>query len=254
MRSYDFLAVDRAEGIVTVALARPDKMNALNRPMWTELFDVLREVADHAGDRCLVLTGLGPNFSSGIDLDDPPELTKVDIIRDLVLALHELPTPTVAKVRGVAVGAAMNLVLACDLVVAAADARFSEIFIRRGLTPDCGGTWILPRLIGLRKAKELALLAPWVSGADAATMGLINRAVDDADVDGVVDEWAHALADGPLTATQATKRLLNHSSTSALREALEEEARAQVENATSPDFQEALAAFQERREPVFRRA
>ena len=153
--------------------------------MWNELLATFREIAlDSSADRVVVLTGAGGDFCSGADLsgggaDDPErhQLTTMRHIGDVALALHRLPQPTIAKVRGVAVGAGLNMALGCDLVVASTNARFSEIFARRGLSIDFGGSWVLPRRVGLHRAKELALLADIIDATEAERIGLVNRVV-----------------------------------------------------------------------------
>jgi len=167
------LLVDRSpEGIVTVTLHRPAKKNAIDGPMWDELMAVFREVAESADDRVLVLTGSGGAFCAGADLSPVPgdphhQLDKMHHFGWVGLALHEIPKPTIAKVNGVAVGAGLNLALGCDLIVAGESARFSEIFVKRGLAIDLGGSWLLPRLVGLHKAKELALLGDMLDAKEA---------------------------------------------------------------------------------------
>ena len=169
------------------------------------------------------------------------------LVNDTAMALARLPQPVIAKVRGVAVGAGMNMALLCDLVVAAESARFSEIFARRGLTIDFGGSWALPRRVGLHRAKELALFADIIGADVAAELGLVNRVVPDAELDTVVGEWAARLADGPPIALAQTKRLLNEGLGSTLEEALEAEAAAQTINFGTADTAEAMRAFVEKR-------
>jgi enoyl-CoA hydratase/carnithine racemase len=149
------------------------------------------------------------------------------------------------------VGAGCNLALGCDLVVASSTARFSEIFARRGLSLDFGGSWLLPRRIGMHRAKELALLAEIISANDALEMGLINRVLPDGEVDAFVDNWARKLAAGPPIALAQTKRLLNNSLNVTLEEALDDEAAAQTINFATSDTAEAMRAFIEKREPKF---
>jgi 2-(1,2-epoxy-1,2-dihydrophenyl)acetyl-CoA isomerase len=167
-------------------------------------------------------------------------------------ALHALPQPVIAKVVGVAAGAGANLALGCDLIVASDDARFSEIFARRGLSIDFGGSWLLPRLIGLHKAKELAFFADIISAAEAAEIGIVNRVVPRDEIDAFVDGWAARLAAGPPLALSSTKRLLNASFSMTMEQAVEAEAVAQTVNIAADDGVEALAAFIEKRDPTFR--
>lgn len=241
---------------MTVTLNRPDKRNAANAAMWAELLATFREVGSRAQDRVVVLTGAGGAFCSGADLTDreAPEqhpLARMRHIADVALALHRLPQPTLAKVTGVAAGAGANLALGCDLVLASREARFSEIFSRRGLSVDFGASWLLPRLVGLHRAKELAFLADIISAEEAAGMGLVNRVVPAAELDDLVDSWARRLAAGPPLALSMTKTLLNNSGAVSLDQALEDEARCQAVNFATSDTAEAMAAFIEKRDPRF---
>ena len=165
--------VERApNGVVTLTLNRPEKKNAMNAAMFNELLAVFREVNDATADRVLVITGAGDAFCSGADLgarggDPRHPLQRLHWVADIALALHRIPKPVIAKVNGVAAGAGLNLALGCDLIVASEQARFSEIFARRGLTVDFGGSWILPRLVGMHRAKELAFFADIISAKEA---------------------------------------------------------------------------------------
>lgn len=251
------LLVERTEsGIVTVTLNRPEKKNAISMQMWAELREIFHEVAESTTDRVMVLTGAGDAFCAGADLTsdghaDWHQLDRMQYYGSVGLALHEIPKPVIAKVGGVAVGAGLNLALGCDLIVAGQSARFSEIFARRGLALDLGGSWLLPRLVGLHKAKELALLAEMLSAEEAERIGIVNRVVPDAELDGFVDDWATRLAEGPPLALQLTKRMLTGAFNSSLSEALHVEAMAQSVTSTSKDTREAMRAFFEKRTPVF---
>ena len=173
-------------------------------------------------------------------------------VGDVALALHRLPQPTIAKVRGVAVGAGCNLALGCDLVVAGDTARFSEIFAKRGLSVDFGGSWLLPRRVGLHRAKELAFFADIIDATEAERIGLVNRVVPDAALDGFVADWATRLAVGPPIAVAMTKRLLDNAMNVTLEEALDDEGMAQTVNFGTNDTPEAILAFVEKRQPRFR--
>ena len=258
----DTIDVARNEGIVTITLNRPERKNAVNGRMWEELFATLKDIAKNPEDRCVVLTGAGGDFCSGADLSgggaiesDGPrrhQLSTMRDVRDVILALYHLPQPTIAKVRGVAVGVGCNFALTCDLVVASDNARFSEIFAKRGLSVDGGGSWSLPRRVGLHKAKELVLFADIISAAEADRIGLVNRVVPDAELDEFVGGWARRLADGPPIALAQSKRLLNNSAHVTLETALEDEGAAQTINFTTKDTPEAIAAWLEKRSPVFK--
>ena len=255
------LLVDRADGIVTVTLNRPRRKNAVPSDMWDELAETFREIAVRRDDRVVVVTGAEGDFCSGADLagdgGEPPEhldrhqLSAMRRVGAACVAIAEMPKPTIAKVSGVAVGAGLNLALACDLVVADRTARFAEIFAKRGLSIDFGGSWFLPRRIGLHRAKELALFADLIDAEEADRIGLVNRVVDDDQLDSFVADWAARLAAGPPIALAQTKRLLNESFETTLQRSLENEGSAQTVNFGTSDTAEAVRAFVEKRTPVF---
>jgi len=265
--AMETLQVFRENSVVTVTINQLEKKNAINSAMWDGLAEIFREIASRADDRVVVVTGAGNDFCSGADLsgrggnaaagasagaqNQVHHLAAMRRVNDACIALQRLPQPTIAKVRGVAVGAGCNLALGCDLVVASSTARFSEIFARRGLSLDFGGSWLLPRRIGMHRAKELALLAEIIGANDALEMGLINRVLPDGEVDAFVDNWARKLAAGPPIALAQTKRLLNNSLNVTLEEALDDEAAAQTINFATSDTAEAMRAFIEKREPKF---
>jgi 2-(1,2-epoxy-1,2-dihydrophenyl)acetyl-CoA isomerase len=258
------LIVERADGVVTVTLNRPEKKNAINGPMWRELVDVFDEVADTPTDRVLVITGAGDGFCSGADLapGDNPDLAAQDggigstfrqmrVVGRAALRLHQLPQPSIAAVNGVAAGAGLNLALGCDLIVASERARFSEIFSKRGLNVDFGGSWVLPRLVGLHKAKELVFFADIIDADEAERIGIVNRVVPPEQLDKVVGEYAARLATLPPIQLAVSKRLLNQSFSVSMAEALEFEDAAQTMNFASKDTAEAMVAFLQKREPKF---
>lgn len=249
------LVTASADGVATITLSNPARKNAMSIAGWAALRDALREVA--AGqDRVLVLTGAGADFCSGADLSAGGSgrhpLLDMRLVGETCLALYDLPIPTIARVDGVAVGAGMNMALACDFVIATVRARFSQIFVKRGLSPDFGGSWILPRLIGLHRAKQLVLLGDLIDASAADRMGLIYQVVLADGLDEAVGELADRLKSGPALAVSLSKRLLNDSFQTSIERALDDEGRAQAINLTSADVVEALAAFQEKRAPVFR--
>ena len=252
------IEVGRAEGVVTITLNRPERKNAIIDTTWHELIATFREVALNKDDRVVVLTGAGGDFCSGADLSPgaggASESTGLDGMRlagEACLALHRLPKPTIAKVPGVAVGIGCNLALGCDLVVAAERARFSEIFVRRGLAIDGGGSWLLPRLIGLHKAKELAFFGDVISASDAERIGIVNRVVADDELDKFVGEWADRLANLPPIQLSAIKSQLNNSMMVTMDKALDDEAWAQSVNLKTDDFKEAVRAFLQKDTPKF---
>jgi 2-(1,2-epoxy-1,2-dihydrophenyl)acetyl-CoA isomerase len=206
-----------------------------------------------------VITGAGGEFCSGADLSarsasgkQVHQLAAMRHVNDAALSLHRMPQPTIAKVRGVAVGAGCNMALGCDLVVASETARFSEIFAKRGLSLDFGGSWLLPRRVGIHRAKELALFGDIISAADAKEMGLVNRVLPDGELDAFVDGWAKRLAAGPPIALALTKRMLNNAMNVTMEEALDDEGAAQTVNFGTKDTLEAMEAFMQKREPKFK--
>lgn len=252
---YETLLVERDDGVVTVTLNRPEKKNAMNDAMWRELAAEFRTIATSATDRVVVVTGAGGAFCSGADLGgmgtDRHRWYHMGLVHDAAMAAHRIPQPVIAKVDGVAVGAGMNLALGCDLVVASEEARFSEIFAKRSLSIDYGGSWLLPRLVGMHKAKELALFADMLSAKEAADLGLVNRVVPVAELDAFVDGWARTLAAGPPIALAQTKRLLNTGVAATLQQALDDEGWAQTVNFSTRDTAEAMEAFVAKRAPSF---
>ncbi len=251
------IEVSRSEGVATVTMNRSAKKNAVNSAMWDELLAAFREVNDNPDDRVLVLTGAGGEFCSGADLTDDTRtglgsLASMRRVADVILTLHRIAKPTIAKVPGVAAGVGCNLALGCDLIVAGESARFSEIFAKRGLSLDGGGSWLLPRLIGLHKAKELAFFAEVISSDEAERLGLVNHVVPDADLDKFVDEWAARLTQLPPIALSMTKTMLNNALMTSMDQALEDEARSQSLNLGTQDTAEAMRAFVTKTTPTFK--
>ncbi|MEO6318933.1 MAG: enoyl-CoA hydratase [Acidimicrobiales bacterium] len=253
------LQVERADGVVTVTFDRPHKKNAVNAVMWDELEAAAASIARSTADRCVVLTGAGGDFCSGADLwagdhdgsRPPHQLVAMRRVNAVVQAFHDLPQPTIAKVDGVAAGVGLGLALGCDLVVASDRARFSAIFAKRGLSLDGATSWLLPRIVGLHRAKELALFGDIVPADEALRLGLLNRVVPVAELDVVVGEWAARLAAGPPIALAMTKRMLNRSFEQSFEQALDDEARSQTVNLGTRDTAEAIGAFVDRRPPMF---
>jgi 2-(1,2-epoxy-1,2-dihydrophenyl)acetyl-CoA isomerase len=257
------IRVERKDGLVTITLDRPAKKNAINAAMWVELDRALAEVAGDPSDRALILTGAGGNFSAGADLSGNPSgrgltggplqpiVQEMRIVGDIVLRLQRMPKPSLAKIDGVCVGVALGLALACDLLLASDRARFSEIFAKRGLALDGGNSWLLPRRVGLHKAKQLTFFADVIDARQAESIGLVNEVVPAGELDAVADDWGRRLASGPTLALGLSKRLLDASSSVTLAQALEDEARCQHITHASKDVREGIAAFLERREPRF---
>jgi enoyl-CoA hydratase/carnithine racemase len=259
----DAIVVERREGLVTITLNRPEKKNALNAESWIELDRAIADMTLDPDDRALLLTGAGGNFSAGADLSGgqsgkgltgralQPIVQEMRVVGEIILRLQRMPKPTLAVVDGAAVGVGLGLALACDLVLASDRARFSEIFAKRGLALDGGNSWLLPRRIGLHKAKELAFFADVIDAKEAESIGLVNKVVPAAELDAVAGEWGRRLAAGPTLALGLSKRLLDASSSVTLTQAMEDEARCQHITYTSKDMREGIAAYRERREPRF---
>ena len=247
------LCTDR-NGVRTLTLNRPQRKNAINRDLWIALADALTAAGKDPDVRAVVITGAGGAFCSGADIstpDDSHPVHKLQRLTDVALALHELPKPTIAKVTGVAVGAGWNLALGCDLVAATPESTFSQIFSKRGLSVDLGGSWLLPKIVGLQQAKRLALLAETIDAAEAQALNLVTWVVSATEIDDFVTDIADRLAAGPTIALGQTKALLNEGADRTMRDALANEARAQGVNFATDDAREAYAAFAERREPSF---
>jgi len=242
------------EGVATIELSNPGRKNAITIPMWGELAALFRWFSGTDEVRAVVVTGEGDDFCSGADLSaggDAHWLAYMRYVNEAARALHEVPQPTIARVDGVAVGAGFSLALGCDLIVASERARFSEIFAKRGLSLDFGSSWLLPRRVGLHKAKELSLLAPIIDAAEAERIGLVNRVVPVEDLDQAVAEWAAELVFGPPIALAQTKGLLDRAGTSTFEESLAAEAAAQTVNFSTDDTREAIVAFVQKRRPNF---
>jgi 2-(1,2-epoxy-1,2-dihydrophenyl)acetyl-CoA isomerase len=248
-----------ADGVATVTLNRPEARNALDLRMRRELEAALEALAGDGAIRVLVLRGAGEHFCAGGDVKlmraNPMTATegqaRVEAINRALLALARFRTPTIAMVDGVAVGAGCNLALACDLVVASDRARFGEMFARLGLVPDAGGTWLLPRRVGLARAKELVFTADVIDAREAERIGLVNRVVPAAELEREAYALARRIADGPPRTLAAAKTLLDRAGGLDLESALHWEALTQGMMIASADHREGLAAFFERRPPRF---
>ncbi|MCP4244027.1 MAG: enoyl-CoA hydratase-related protein [Myxococcota bacterium] len=263
----DELLVDRAEGVVTITLNRPERRNACTISMFRRLRELIVEIEERPDDRVLLLRGAGGVFCSGGELsadehggDNTPRGSlsahSLGLIRDAgggaALALHRLPKPTIAMVEGIAAGAGANLAFGCDLVYAEENARFCEIFIRRALSIDCGGTWLLPRIVGLQKAKELAFFGEWLEAPEAERLGLVTRTFAQGDFETGVRERAEKLAAQAPVALSLTKQALNDSHHTSFSQALDLEAAAQALCTSTEDFAEGMSAFFEKRAPQFK--
>jgi 2-(1,2-epoxy-1,2-dihydrophenyl)acetyl-CoA isomerase len=251
-------------GVAWVTLNRPDSLNALTPDNRSRLADLFAGFAEADDVRAIVLTGTGRGFCAGADLknsratsgDRPMGPEVAASVRhgahDLVLAMMNCPKPIVGAINGVAAGVGVQLALACDLLIAADDARFVQVFARRGLIPDGGAVFLLPRLIGLAKAKELLFLGDDVHAPEALALGLVNRVVPGDELLDAARALAHRLASGPTFAIGLTKTLVHRSLDVDFATSLTLEAHMQATNSGTDDVREGLMSFVERRRPEFR--
>jgi 2-(1,2-epoxy-1,2-dihydrophenyl)acetyl-CoA isomerase len=258
---FESINVDVADGVATVTLNRPERLNSFTVAMHGELRLALHSIASDSSIRCLVLTGAGRGFCAGQDLSDravSPDAEGVDLgesiekfYKPLLLRLRSMPMPTIAAVNGVAAGAGANIPFSCDLVFAAKSANFIQSFAKLGLVPDCGGTWWLPRLVGPARAMGLALLGDKLSAAQAADWGLIWRCVDDDQLIPIVSTVARQLAAGPTRGFVRTRQAIDAAMLSRLEIALDLERDYQRELGRSADYREGVSAFIEKRAARF---
>ena len=255
--------LDVTEGVATITLDRPDSMNSLDVATKEALLETVRAVADDPAARCVVLTGTGRVFCVGQDLKEHVDLLHSDggseqlfstvdqHYNPIVTTLAGMAKPVIAAVNGVAAGAGANLALACDIVIAARSASFIQAFSKIGLIPDCGGTWLLPRLVGRGKAIGLAMTGDKLSAEAAERMGLIWAVVDDAALNEQTMALAARLAAMPTKALAATRRTIDEAIMVDYASALSLEARVQNDMGAQADFREGVAAFLQKRAPRF---
>lgn len=260
--SYETIQFEMRDAVGAITLNRPETLNALTLTMGKE-FQAAVGDARQQGARAIVLTGAGRAFCAGGDLREMQKFAAQEgrleaffdeplkLLHDCVLLVRRTPLPFIAAVNGAASGAGFNLALACDLVLAAESARFNQAFIKIGLTPDCGGTFILPRLIGFRRATELLMTGDVVSAGRAAEMGMINAVVADAELMGQAFATAQKLAVAPTAAIGRIKELLEASAANDYGAQLDLEREIQLQSGQTKDFKEGVAAFIEKRPPRF---
>ncbi|MEU9609446.1 enoyl-CoA hydratase-related protein [Streptomyces sp. NPDC048057] len=251
------------DGVSWITLNRPAAMNAIT---WEQRERITALLADASADpqvRAVVITAVGKGFCAGADLRGASggaagERVVGDVARMIrsgaqrfVAAVLDCEKPVIAAVNGTAAGLGAHLALACDLVLASEDARFIEVFVRRGLVPDGGGAYLLPRLVGPQRAKELMFFGDALSATEAERIGLVNRVVPAGELEGVAREWAERLARGPTRAIALTKQLVNASLESDRATAFAAEATAQELNMGTRDAQEGVASFVARRTPEY---
>lgn len=261
--TFETVIYDFKDTVATVTMNRPDALNALSVGLTSDLAAAFRQaIADNA--RAVILTANGRAFCSGGDLREMKTLWEregrieafleepLGVLHDVIRLIRETPIPFVAAVNGVCAGAGVNFALACDIVIASEDASFREAFVRIGLSPDCGGTFFLPRAVGEKIAAELLMTGDSVSAERAAAIGMINRTVPAADLQAEAAEMARKLAAGPTAAIGRIKQMLNASSSNDLSSQLSLEHRCQIESGRGADFKEGVTAFFDKRPPIFR--
>jgi 2-(1,2-epoxy-1,2-dihydrophenyl)acetyl-CoA isomerase len=259
---YRHIRVDVRDAVQFITLNRPDVLNSFNLTMARELHDALTVAAADDAIRVVLLTGEGRGFCAGQDLaavpleEGAPPLDLGETVRaqynPIIRAIRRLEKPVVCAVNGVAAGAGANIAFACDLVIASTDATFIQSFIRIGLVPDSGGTFLLPRLVGLARASGLALLGDKLTASDAREWGLIWETCEPAALQGRATEVALKLATQPTRGFGLTKQALNASLVNDLDSQLDLEADLQAAAGRTEDFLEGVAAFRARRPPVFK--
>ena len=264
MHDFKFITYSLQDGVATLTLNRPDKLNSLMGAMMLEMFSALGMAAQDKAVRAVVLTGAGRAFCAGQDLSDPSMSSKPgsDVPADigavvetfyspLVRRLRAMPKPVVCAVNGVAAGAGANIALACDIVIAVQTASFIQPFCKLGLVPDAGGTWLLPQLVGRARAVGLALLGDKLSADQAQEWGLIWKCVAVAEFEAEVSRLARTLAAGPTLGYVRTREAIDVAATSTLDSQLDMERDMQRELGNSQDYAEGVEAFIAKRPPVF---
>ena len=253
---YDTITATITDNVGVITMNRPEMMNALNRQMRAELTHALRDVAQKA--RVMVLTGTGRAFCSGQDLGDGGNAAQIDLERTLreeyepmLRAIYDAPVPVIAAVNGAAAGAGANLALAADVVIAQDDAVFIQAFSRIGLIPDAGGTFFLPRQVGLARAMGAMLFAERVTAKQAADWGMIWESLPADQFEAGWQARARALADGPTLALGHIRKALRAGLSNTLGEQLALEAKLQAQAGKTRDFQEGVLAFLEKRPATF---
>ena len=264
MHDYQYIEYKVGNGVATLTLNRPDKLNSLMGAMMLEIFSALGDAGQDDSVRAVVLTGAGRAFCAGQDLADPAMSPKPgsstpadvgDVVdtfySPLVRRLRSMPKPVLCAVNGVAAGAGANIALACDIVIAVQTASFIQPFCKLGLVPDAGGTWLLPQLVGRARAMGLALLGDKLGAEQAAQWGLIWKCVAASEFESEVAAVARTLAAGPTLGYVRTREAIDQAATNTLDSQLDIEAVMQRELGNSQDYPEGVRAFIAKRPPVF---
>ncbi len=260
---YTTIVYEKTESVLTITLNRPEKLNALTPTMLHELADAFNHADEDTNVRAVVLTGAGRGFCSGADLGAAMEQAMAtgsvnfgenlrSIYNPVILAMRSLPKPIIGAVNGAAAGAGMSLALACDFRVAAESASFVQAFVKIGLVPDSGATWLLPRLIGMGRALDLMMTGRKVSAAEALTMGMVNQVTPDTEFGLTVREVAEAFANAPTKAIGYIKQAVDYAMDNPLEAALNKEAELQDLAGKTADHTEGVGAFLQKRPAVFK--
>lgn len=260
--NQETVTVEILDQVTVITLNRPDSLNALTVSMGSELKAAI-STSYEQHSRAIVLTGAGRAFCAGGDLREMQQMAEqqgrveaffdepLRLINECVLSIRQTPLPIIAAVNGIAAGGGCNLALACDLVFAAESARFNQAFIKVGLSPDCGGTFMLPRLVGWKRATELMMTGEIITAARALEIGMINRVTPDGELMNETLALAQKLAESPTAAIGNIKKLLEASATNDFSHQLDLEREAQIESGRTKDFIEGVSAFIGKRAPKF---
>lgn len=261
--SYETIKFEVRDGNIGVlTFNRPDALNALSVKL-AEEFPLALNEAEESGARVLIITGEGRAFCAGGDLREMKQIAQQEgrieaffeeplrLLHESVIQMRELQMPVIASVNGVCAGAGTNFALACDIVIAAESASFNQGFVKIGLTPDCGGTYILPRLVGPKIAAELLMTGNTITAKRAAEIGMINRVVPDEELMNETMTFAKMLAAGPTAALSRIRNLIDQSFINDFKTQLNLEHQSQIQSAKSTDFKEGVTAFFEKRPPNF---
>jgi len=258
--TYKCLLFELKDGVATLTLNRPERLNALGDTLRDDLHDAILKCSDNPDVRVIVITGAGKGFCSGGDVKamneakegrrERPLGEKIAPNRDLtLLAMRDAPQPIIAAINGAAAGAGMNLALGCDIRIASTAAKFSQAFVKRGLHPDWGGTYFLPRVVGMAKAAELIFTGELIDAQEALRLGIVSQVVAPEELLSTANQLARRIAAGPPVAIRLAKRSLYDNAERDLKSSLERETFSQNIASETEDAREGIRAFVEKRDP-----